>query len=1488
MITAKDREEIKRIVLETSVKISQLEETGTVNASDFINVIRSNNNTYQSRRITIENLLKAAREKYPSSDGAKLKGVARPNDEAFTPDQTTDTFWFAFEPGEYPAYGNMVVEETPKIFIYRLNESDWEEETLWDTPNSKIPFLFHQSTLAETEVVTDNIGVTPGNTYNIEMNVLSTGTYDTFRIDEYSYDFQKLRSYEKRGNYFSIIPGEGTLYFTITVVENPSNPVDLDGSFAFIVAPTSSLVGDSYKYLSILSNILEDAFVEAEAARVEAENQRVAAETNRVNAESARQTAEESRISAETARANAESGRSSAESERVSAETARNDAETARASAESGRVSAENNRVTAESNRVSAETARANAESSRVNAESTRVTAENSRISAENARVSAENARVSAETTRHTQFNADHSASVAATNAANIAAEAADEAREGIQDDLARKANTDGWYGGMTVGSAENLVGRGSVDAEYGGIRTSAGTADIGSGSATIQKMKGRSFVWNQLVKNGNFADGIASWGRNGVNILASDNVLTAIVVESASMTNVGIQQSNVPFVVNHKFFMHGWIKTNDNSSGQCFIGFGSNADSAVKVTATNDEWKEVIGIRSTANNREPILIVGQLNARYGVVLNIKNIICLDLTLIFGPGNEPSTVEEFDAWRKEMGLTLDYYDYNEGEVINNKAQAIETVGFNLYDPATGKAFLPGPYSNYPQEYEICGTFTSISFTDVNGNTSVPTLTDGRFFNVDAPGELTVVGGNNTDTLVHLVWSGWRNYGEPDYAFEPYWKNTLNLNLTQLTGKLNGAGESVVVFPNGLAKVGSVQDEIVGNKAIKRIGVVDLGTLTWNLQSTFNCFYRAFPEVKSDSGANMLCAKYKKGAINYGNFIRDNDDIVTVGSASAFSGTIVVKDTDYSDAATFKTAMSGVLLYYELATPEEYLLDEPLPSQYHVDDFGTERVVPSYSQSLTAPISYDVQYAMNAVDAIRRLPDNYVERTDVKQAPGQSEEFVLSQKAVNDNYAKKVGVENDLVVGAAKALAGNQRINAEFTTAVMSGADGVAKINEVKGKSLVWNQYLKGLSSENWRAGSGNVSSLVFEDGVATFTTLDSGTNRDVRQIDSVRLVSGHKYYYSFYAKSDIDIQLTFYGYLSGVNTQITNIFNVGEHYTKCSAISTASNTNDFSIRITEPIAYGATTISVKNVFLIDLTLMFGAGNEPATVEEFEKLFPAEYYEYNAGEIISNTTESLEIRDAEEELKATMPMNLSTITGKLNGEGESVVIFPDGMRSAGTAHDYLIVDEGGYARKAVKVMESVDMDSFSYDMISSGLFQSRVPGRAYATNSYNMLAQKYVTYTQNNSSAGNIESLASDKDRMLFVNGGSQTFFVKDSAYTDATTFKTAMSGVELIYELATTLTYDLDEPIQMTFMAYHGGTITQTPQAPDSAPMALNMTYALDAASTLNGLPQDYISAESIDGFLAVLSTQMGGIWTRTYNATTDKHEFTFTTNNNG
>lgn len=91
------------------------------------------------------------------------------------------------------------------------------------------------------------------------------------------------------------------------------------------------------------------------------------------------------------------------------------------------------------------------------------------------------------------------------------------------------------------------------------------------------------------------------------------------------------------------------------------------------------------------------------------------------------------------------------------------------------------------------------------------------------------------------------------------------------------------------------------------------------------------------------------------------------------------------------------------------------------------------------------------------------------------------------------------------------------------------------------------------------------------------------------------------------------------------------------------------------------------------VNFIDLTDYFGAGNEPTTIAEVRKYFPADYYPYDPGSLQSNKTAELRAYDGGN-LRGSLSLNLSTLTGKLNGEGASVVVYPDGLRGVGTDRD----------------------------------------------------------------------------------------------------------------------------------------------------------------------------------------------------------------------
>lgn len=92
------------------------------------------------------------------------------------------------------------------------------------------------------------------------------------------------------------------------------------------------------------------------------------------------------------------------------------------------------------------------------------------------------------------------------------------------------------------------------------------------------------------------------------------------------------------------------------------------------------------------------------------------------------------------------------------------------------------------------------------------------------------------------------------------------------------------------------------------------------------------------------------------------------------------------------------------------------------------------------------------------------------------------------------------------------------------------------------------------------------------------------------------------------------------------------------------------------------------TIKITNWSHFSLTYMFGLGKEPSQAK-FMELFPLDNYDYNDSYIILNSmTASYISKDNNNETLQTVSLNIPTLTGKLNGEGESVIIFPNGMKS----------------------------------------------------------------------------------------------------------------------------------------------------------------------------------------------------------------------------
>lgn len=99
------------------------------------------------------------------------------------------------------------------------------------------------------------------------------------------------------------------------------------------------------------------------------------------------------------------------------------------------------------------------------------------------------------------------------------------------------------------------------------------------------------------------------------------------------------------------------------------------------------------------------------------------------------------------------------------------------------------------------------------------------------------------------------------------------------------------------------------------KYVQCVNSVDLGTKNWLMykDGDYTPFFylNGISDIRGGT-PNFLCSKYQYAKIG----VTDN-----VTGLYVLESTIVrVRDTAYTDAAAFKQAMSGVMLYYELAAP----------------------------------------------------------------------------------------------------------------------------------------------------------------------------------------------------------------------------------------------------------------------------------------------------------------------------------------------------------------------------------------------------------------------------------------------------------------------------------------------------------------------------------------------------------------------------------------
>jgi hypothetical protein len=338
------------------------------------------------------------------------------------------------------------------------------------------------------------------------------------------------------------------------------------------------------------------------------------------------------------------------------------------------------------------------------------------------------------------------------------------------------------------------------------------------------------------------------------------------------------------------------------------------------------------------------------------------------------------------------------------------------------------------------------------------------------------------------------------------------------------------------------------------------------------------------------------------------------------------------------------------------------------------------------------------------------------------------------------------------------------------------------VKSVGGRSIVFNQLVKPVPTVVTQAG---VKFTFSNDGIITLNGTATTTGNAV-SLQSVKNQKGHKYLMVANPLSGV----------YGANQLMFSSQSFGQDSTGHGTIIVNESSNAvwyYTIYVYNGVTYDNVKLQPQ---IFDLTAMFGSGNEPTSVEEFEKMFPAEYYPYNAGEIVSAGTEEVVVGDTTH----TIP--------------EAIRNLPGYGWSAGTARNYVDYEN----KKYVQSVGSVDLGTLTWITGSTGKvsFQtSQVTGQKLTKNYSvppNIICSKYSTESQNELWGHiNVTGITANANTDGYV-------YVNDTSYTDATAFKQAMQGVMLYYELETPIVTDISDLIPDDFLrnveVEAGGSIT--------------------------------------------------------------------------
>lgn len=261
-----------------------------------------------------------------------------------------------------------------------------------------------------------------------------------------------------------------------------------------------------------------------------------------------------------------------------------------------------------------------------------------------------------------------------------------------IKNRLIRRYKVDP-YGTEEIVSNDSLSTAPILDIDYGDgvqqgtqfiLRPTKGVLDTNIVSpAVINVVKGDTVKFNQLLENGDFSDGDTKWGHTyHTEAIVSEGVLVITATGDNSQAT-----HNVPAIpAGHKVYV-SFLTRKENSVNATSVrvalrkGHSGNVVGGYVTTALNTNWTHG-SVLFTTNAEATTFIIAAGDTVDRDIWYLSNVNVIDITDIFGTGNEPSTVEAFEAWLTQKIGYKEYYSYDLGSLIPVKMSGIKTTGIN--------------------------------------------------------------------------------------------------------------------------------------------------------------------------------------------------------------------------------------------------------------------------------------------------------------------------------------------------------------------------------------------------------------------------------------------------------------------------------------------------------------------------------------------------------------------------------------------------------------------------------------------------------------------------------------------------------------------------------------------------------------------------------------------------------------------------------------